>query len=139
MITGGLSMDAIIPSMFVQSSFYMEDEITWCVRHAKPIAEWQRLFNIVRDYETYIIGSILIFLVVTGVYLLSTFERRPYDFFEAANRSTQALTSVCNFAAERRLFQIHICLFQIISILLATHFNAFFVQYLVGCCSGSSN
>lgn len=119
-------------NMFIPTKFYMQDEIVWCVPRAKPISKWHAIVFLTRDTATWTCGWVSLFLAVTFVYILSTFEPRPFDYIESGVLIAHAILIGNRIKPKRTLFRIIVIYFMFVVILLATIFNAFLINHLTG-------
>lgn len=92
MIVGGIYQGDVHFRNFEASIPYKQDDMTWCVSHAKPIPRWQNLLYIA-NLSTVAIVVVLIMIVVWVVYLLHAFEDVPPDWFFCAFLSLQTITT----------------------------------------------
>lgn len=131
-IAGGLDPDLMGPSNFIASIIYGYDELTWCVTRSKPIPQWKNLYHLHKDIETWIYGIILFSSVIIGVFLLTTFERKPLDIWASFILSIQTVIGYTSeFHPEGVLLrQFHI-FFCFIALLITTLYNAFAMNFLL--------
>lgn len=61
------------------SAPYNQDDITWCVSHAKAIPRWMNLFFLA-DLPTVLIAVAIIIIVIALIYMFLAFEDQPIRF-----------------------------------------------------------
>lgn len=64
--------------------------MTWCVRHAKQIPAWMRIYYIA-SLDTNIMGIILLLISIILTYVLSSFEQHPCDIWQSVLIIIQAV------------------------------------------------
>lgn len=131
-IAGGLDPDLIDSSNFIASSIYGHDEFTWCVARSKPIPQWKNLYHLHKDIETWIYGIILFSCVIIGVFLLTTFQRKPLDIWASLILSIQTVIGLPSpFQPEGSMIRSLHVLFCFIALLITTLYNAFTMNFLI--------
>lgn len=132
LIIGGSAIDIINSTVFLPTEFYMQDEITWCVARAQPIPKWRSIFSMASDIEIHILIWSSLFVVIVLAFLLSTFERRPFDAWKSVIYVFQVVLVGSIIGPKRTLFKIIVIYFMFISMIVLTVFNAFFINYMTG-------
>lgn len=67
---------------FLASRAYFQDDVTWCVPHAKLRAKWKSLFYVADANILAIFFSAMLPLIVI-IYFFTTFERRALDIWSS--------------------------------------------------------
>lgn len=110
----------------------MQDEITWCVARAQPIPKWRSIFSMVPNIEThiYVWSTLIVMIIIT--FLLSTFERRPFDAWKSVIYIFQSVLIGNVTSPKKTFFKILILYFLFINTIICTIFNAFFFNHMTG-------
>lgn len=132
LIIGESAIDVINSTFFAPTEFYMQDEITWCVARAQPISKWCSIFAIVRNIETHILIYSTTILVIIITFLLSTFERCPFDAWKSVIYVFQLILVGYGTSPRRTLSKIIVTYFAFILLICYTIFNAFFINFMTG-------
>lgn len=130
LLIGGLNCHMINSSAFVQSEYHTQDEIIWCVGRAKPIPEWRRVFYLVRDSESWAIALIEFIIIIVILFLITSFEKDPYDIWKSAILTTQAMVNANVMTTVHGLFRFTITWFLFMGLLIQIFWGAFSMNYL---------
>lgn len=131
MTIGGIRPD-FFPNFtdFIASTPYMQDDLTWCVSHAKAIPRWRNIYYIPQDVPTYAWGVILYIITISGPFVFSTFEKKPLDIFYCGILSLQTVVGLTStFNPKRSILRIHFALFLFISFWLTQIVSGFLIIY----------
>lgn len=131
MIVGGICpSDVNFGKMFEVSTTYKQDDMTWCVSHAKPIPRWMNIFYMA-DLRTFIISEIIILAVIGVYYLLYAFENPPRDLFYCAILVLQTVTTFPTmFRSDRITTKLLFALTLLITFWLTEIFGAYIIVFL---------
>lgn len=132
MIIGGVRPGYFLKlTNFVLSVPYMQDDLTWCVSHAKAIPRWKNIYYIPQDATIYTWGALMYIMTIIGAFLLTTFEEKPLDFWYCAILSTQTVVGFSStFKPKGSLMRFHYGQFLIIPFWLTQIFSAFLIIFL---------
>lgn len=115
---------------FIASVPYMQDDVTWCVSRSKALPRWRNIYYIPQDAITYVVGIILYIFVIICTYLLTTFEKNPFDILILII-SIQVLVgfnTVLN--PNKMMFRLLFTKFMFIAYWLVQIFSAFLISYI---------
>lgn len=133
MIIGGICpADVNFGKLFEPSSPYKQDDVTWCVSHAKPMPRWMNLFFIA-DFWTIVCAAIIVVVVVGIFYLLYAFEDVPRDLLYCAVLTLQTITTFPTMFRSNRfgfkmLFTLALLMTFWITQILSAHICVFLSQ-----------
>lgn len=104
----------------------MQDEITWCIRHAQPIPLWQNFLHFT-DSPLFVfgVGAHLLLGCMILIYFYTEFEKHPLDMWSSVIITLQtALGFSSNFNPQHKSFRafFHCALFT--PLCFVTVFNA---------------
>lgn len=130
MIVGGICPGDVNFERFEASAPYTQDEITWCVSHAKPLPRWMNLLYIF-DIPTIIIGAVIVVNVVVLTYLLHGFEERPFDLIICIILAISTITQFPTlFRADRYMNKFLFTMMLILGLWLSTIFGAYVIVFM---------
>lgn len=130
MIVGGICPGDVNFGEFEFSKPYKQDDMTWCVSHAKTIPQWLNLLYIA-DLISITIFVILVLILICVVYLLHAFEDLPRDLIFCAFLCLQLITTFPTmFRAERAPLKFIFTLFLLIGSWVSLIFGAHVVVFL---------
>lgn len=116
------------------SAPYLQDDITWCVSRAKPRSQWFNLFHMVKDIETYVIGSFLLVCTIFVSYLMLAFEENTHLQYDLFHLTVVILQTVCALTAAFKprttVIRIYYAIFLIVPFWLTQIYSAFLVNYM---------
>lgn len=131
MIVGGIPGAADVNfGKFEISTPYQQDDMTWCVSHAKPIPQWMNLLYIT-DFETIGIALVFVLFIICTVYLFHAFEDEPRDLIFCAFLCLQIITTFPTmFRSDRITFKFIFALYILIGFWFSQIFGAHIVVFL---------
>lgn len=130
MIIGGLCPGDVNFERFEASAPYKQDDITWCVSHAKPIPRWLNLLYIA-DFATVALAAVVVLIVIALVYLLYGFEDQPCDLIFCTILSLQTITQFPTmFRADIYLNKFLFVMMLLIGFWLSTIFGAYVIVFM---------
>lgn len=100
-LIGGLDETIQTTELFVASSPYYHDDLTWCVQQKKPIPTWKNFFLLCNDPMIYVLFTIVCFVYDSVTYFLQQFEdlQQKWDWFKI---TTSGFCIVSGFAFKYR-------------------------------------
>lgn len=133
LIIGASTIDFINSTLFVPTEFYIQDEITWCVSHAKLIPVWISMFYITQDLSSYILGILNLAFLIVLIFLYSTFEPRPFDLWKSMLVVGYiTLFGNAHINIKRQAFKFGLGITSLLAMQMLLVFNAFFYKYMSG-------
>lgn len=84
MIVGGIGEHTLNTTVFTPSTWYWQDDYTWCVPQAKAIASWRNTFYVIKNDVVIIIGVFSAISAIILIFFLTEKEKKPLDFWECA-------------------------------------------------------
>lgn len=131
MIIGGIRPEYFLNSTkFVASAPYMQDDLTWCVSHARAIPRWKNIYYIPKDIATYTWGATMYIMTIFVAFLLTTFEEKPLDLWYCAILSVQTVIGFTStFKPKGTLMRLHYGQFLIIPFWLTQIFSAYLITF----------
>lgn len=108
---------------------YIQDEMTWCVSQAKPVAQWKSIFYIAEN-DVYIVAFFELVIGLYVVFLLYTFEKKPRDIFYCLLLIQQTLIAFpAQFRARNCMFRFFYGLILLTSFWFTQIFCAYYVVF----------
>lgn len=130
MIVGGICPGDVNFGQFEISTPYKQDDMTWCVSHAKPIPQWMNLLYI-SDLPSIVIFVIAVLILICAVYLLYAYEHPPRDLYFCALLCLQLITTFPTmFRSERVPFKFLFIFMLLIGSWVSLIFGAHVVVFL---------
>lgn len=130
LIVGGICPGDVNFGQFEISTPYKQDDMTWCVSHAKSIPQWQNLLHIT-DVPTIAILVVLVLCIISNVYLLQAFEDSPRDLIFCSFLCLQLITTFPTmFRSDRFSFKFYFIYMLLIGFWGTQIFGAYVVVFL---------
>lgn len=82
LVIGGQSRHSLRSKNFVDSEAYFQDDITWCVRHARVRATWKR-FLYIFDLNVLWLSLVAVIPLIYIHYIAQGIELRPRDIWSS--------------------------------------------------------
>lgn len=99
---------------------------------AKLIPQWQNLFYLYRDPQTWLFGSILFFSGMILVFLYSSFEAKPLDVWASLFLVVQSIISnTSTFLPKITKVRIICSVLYFDALLISTYYNAFVMNFII--------
>lgn len=80
LVIGGQNWHSLQSKHFIDSHAYFQDDITWCVQHAKLRDEWDSFFRTVEPNVFWLIFGVAL-PFIANTYFFAAYERRMLDIW----------------------------------------------------------
>lgn len=112
-------------------SYFFEDDTTWCVRRAKRIPLWKRIYHIL-SADVVLMIIIAYVASVLLLYSFASFEDRPCDMWTSIHTMYQILMLVpFNFMPKRSILRLGLGWSMLVMIAATGTYLAFAVDYMM--------
>lgn len=115
----------------MSQSYFFEDDATWCVRRAKRLSLWRRIYRLVTP-EVALMTFIAIVAVALLLYAFASFEDRPCDIWTSMFTVYLGVMLLpFNYMPKRSMLRIGFALCMLIMIAAMSSYLAFAVDFML--------
>lgn len=125
LVIGGQNRHSLQSNRFVESNAYFQDDLTWCVKHAKLHDEWDSFFKTVKPYMFwFIFGTSLATIWI--IYFFAAYEKPTLDIWLSMLLFSASVGQQSfNYRPERSSMRVFYALLLHSSFFLVSFFVAF--------------